>query len=273
MQAEREGALRVPNRPTRVLAREELDMTRIWCLIRHGQPRTLVLLCALTLTGAALSPDFLSPAFPQSRLGGTVLFQRAAGALPRLFSPPMWSLWHALGAAMTVGLLWVSAVYALPSLRQRQSGLMNSLTIGAGVTFAVAFGLFAQTGVTEVGLLAAVALGMLAAASSLVREFVDIDADRRAGLRTLPILFGRKTAITVNMAAVSTAYLLALFLLLQRIGMQERVLGLFGLPLGAHLHLLRQLGRAPDQADARRAVRWAELIYLGASVLYVGVQS
>lgn len=249
-----------------------MTLKQLWRLFGQAQARTLMLLCALTLAGAALSPDFLSPAFPRTTLSASAPFERAAAALPWLFSPAMWSLWHALGAVFAVALLWLTALYLFPSLRQRHGGLMNSLTIGTGVTFAMTGGLLCQTGLTEVGVLAAVALGVLAAASSLIREFRDIEGDRQAGLRTLPILLGIRRAVSLNMAAVVTAYLLAIFLLLQRIGMQERVLGLFGLPLGAHLHVLRQLGRNPAPANARSAMRWAELIYLVTAVLYVGAQ-
>lgn len=248
-------------------------MTKIWQLIRHGQPKILVLLCALTLAGAALSPDFLSPAFPQSRLAATALFQQAAALLPWLFAPAMWSLWHALGTIIVVAMLWLGATSSLPSLRLRQGGPVATLATGGVVTLALVGGQMGQTGLTEVGLLAAIALGALAAASSMIRDFIDIEGDRQAGLRTLPLMVGRESATFISMAAVTGAYLLALFLLLQRIGMQERILGLFGLTLGAHLHMLRQVGRDPDPATARRSGRYVTFLFLGVVVLYVGAQS
>jgi 1,4-dihydroxy-2-naphthoate octaprenyltransferase len=248
-------------------------MRKIWRLMGQEQPRTLVLLCALTLAGAALSPDFLSPAFPQTRLSGSAVFQQAAAALPWLFTPAAWSLWHALGSMLVMAALWQGALYAFPSLRVRQGGPAASLKIGGAVSLSISGGLIGQTGATEVGLLAALALGILAAASSLVRDFFDIDADRQARLRTLPLLVGRDMAVSINMAAVTAAYLLAIFLLLQRIGMQERVLGLFGLTLGAHLHVLRQLGQDPSPTGARRAGRYVMLIFLGVTALYVAAQA
>jgi 4-hydroxybenzoate polyprenyltransferase len=248
-------------------------MRKIWRLMGLEQPRTLVLLCALTLAGAALSPDFLSPAFPQTWLSGSAVVQQAAAALPWLFTPVLWSLWHALGSMLVVAVLWQGASSAFPSLRLRRSGPASSLQTGGAVTLLISGGLIGQTGATEVGLLAALALGVLAAASGMVRDFFDIEADRRAGLRTLPLLVGTDTAVSINMAAVTAAYLLAIFLLLQRIGMQERVLGLFGLTLGTHLHVLRLLGRDPSPTGARRAGGYVMLIFLGVTALYVAAQA
>lgn len=314
-------------------------MRKLRLLVELGKPRMMLLMCGLALAGAVLSPDFLSPGFPETRLSGLGLFRHLAGALPALFSPVMWSVWHALGAALIVGLLWLGTAvihevadrthdaiidparprpgspvqpsealrwalgaqalafvlvlaegsrhamtlallgaglgnaYSLPPFRLRQSGVIAHLIIGGGATLAITGGLIGQTGVTEVGLMAAVALGLLAAAGSMVRDFRDIDEDRHDGVRTLPILVGYRTAIYINMAFVTAAYLLALFLLIHTIGMQEKVIALFGLPLAAHLHVLRRLLADDGQENARRAYRNAVIIYMGVTALYVGAQA
>ncbi|MDF2630117.1 MAG: hypothetical protein K0R39_3948 [Symbiobacteriaceae bacterium] len=248
-------------------------MKMIWRQLGRERARILLLLCALTLAGAALSPDFLSPAFPSPGMTGTALVQWAAARVPWLFSPPVWSLWHALVTVLLVAFLWLGASYAYPSLRPRRSGPGASLANGAGVTLAMTAGLMGQTGVTEVGLLAATALGVLAAVTTLIGDFIYMDEDRAAGRLTLPLIVGTRTAVLINIAAVAAAYLLALFLLLQRIGMQERVLALFGLPVGAHLQVLRQLGQDPGPAQARKASRLVLIIFLVMTLLYVAAQA
>ncbi|HWI63920.1 MAG TPA: UbiA family prenyltransferase [Symbiobacteriaceae bacterium] len=314
-------------------------MRKLLLLLELGKPRILVLMCGLTLAGAVLSPDFLSPAFPQTRLGGTALFRQLERVLPQAFSPPMWSLWHALGAALIVGLLWLGTAlindiadrsvdaissperplpssrirpsealrwalgfqaiaflliliegsrhamtlallgaglgntYSLPPFRLRQNGPVANLIIGGGVMLAMCGGMIAQTGVTEVGLFSAAALGLLAAAVSMIKDFKDIDGDRLAGIRTLPILVGVRTALAINMAVVVVAYLLALYLLLQTIGMQEKAIALFGLPLAANLYVLHRLRENHSQENARQAYRHAVIIFMGVTVLYVGAQA
>lgn len=314
-------------------------MEKLRLLLELGKPRILLLMCALAVAGAVLSPDFLSPAFPETRLAGTALFRHLAAALPGAFAPAMWSLWHAVGAALVVGLLWLGTAlihnvadraleaianperpvpgaqlrpseilrwalvlqaiafflillegsrqamtlaligaglgnaYSLPPFRLRQHGPVSTLIVGGGAVMAVCGGLIAQTGVTEVGLLSALALGLLAAAIGMIREFQEMDADRVAGIATLPIRVGIRTAIAINMAAVVMAYLLALYLLINMIGMQEKVIALFGLPLAANLYVLHSLGANPTEENARRAYGHAVIIYMGVTVLYVGAQA
>jgi hypothetical protein len=77
---------------------------KVQLLLELGKPRIHLLMCLLTLSGSALSPNFLSPNFPPTRLGATLLFRWMAITFPTAFSPQMWSLAHALGAALVVGL-------------------------------------------------------------------------------------------------------------------------------------------------------------------------
>lgn len=308
-------------------------------LLELGKPRVLALMCLLTLAGAALSPHFLSPDFPQTRLGGTALFLWLKGLFPRAFSPPMWSLAHALGAALVVGLLWlgtalindlsdrsidrisspdrplpsgrvsprqalrwalgcqaaalllirlegarsallmalagaaIGIAYSLPPVRLRRSGLAANLTIGVGVAMAMVGGMMAQGPVPEIGVLSAFALGLLAAAASLVKDFKDIDGDRAEGVRTLPVLLGVRGAALVNLAAVLAAYLLALGLLVQHTGIRsEIILPMLGL-CAANLAVLERFLHNPDRGYAARAYRWALALFTGVTLLYVGAQS
>jgi len=280
-------------------------MAKLRLLLELGKPRIMGLMCGLALAGATLSPDFLSPAFPETRLG---------------FAPAAWSLWRAVGAAVVVALLWLGTAlihascprirpsealrwalgaqavaflliliegsrhamtlallgaglgnaYSLPSFRLRQSGPVASLITGGGVVLTMCGGMLSQTGVTEVGLISSVTLGMLAAAISMVKDFQSIEGDRLAGYRTLPIWVGVRTAIYIHMAVVAAAYLLALFVLINTIGIQERVIALFALPLGANVYLLQRLLADHGEEAARRAYGHTIMIFMGVTVLYVG---
>ncbi len=299
-------------------------------LLELGKPRVLALMCLLTLAGALLSPHFLSPDFPTTRLGGTALFRWLEGLFPRAFSPPMWSLAHALGAALVVALLWLGTAlvndlsdqaldhisspdrplpsgrvsprtvlcaavvaqavalglilmegtrealltaltgsalgnaYSLPPLRLRRSGVTANLVIGVGVTMAMIGGMMAQGPVPARGALSALALGLLAAAVSMVKDFKDVDGDRAHGVRTLPVVLGVRAAALLNMAAVAAAYLLVLCL-------SAPLATLF--LAGLNLAILYGFLRNPGQAYARRAYRWTLLIFMGVTVLYVGAQA
>jgi 4-hydroxybenzoate polyprenyltransferase len=167
----------------------------------------------------------------------------------------------------------VGNAYALPRLRVRQSGVVGNLTTGGGVMLAMCGGMMAQTGVTQVGFFLALALGILAAAAAGVEDFCNVEGDRAEGLWTLPVLLGVRGAVYVNMAAVTGAYLLALALLVQTIGIQGAVIALFSLPLAANLYVLSGLIREPGHAYARKAYRLTVMIFVGVTALYVGAQA
>lgn len=283
-------------------------MAKLRLLVALGKPRIMLLMSGLALAGAALSPDFLSAAFPDPRLG-----------LP----PTAWSLVRATGAALVVALLWLGTAlihtdseriapsqalrwglgaqavafllvliegsrhamtlallgaglgnaYSLPAFRLRQSGPAAHLITGGGVVLALCGGMMSQTGVTEVGFLAALTLGLLAAAVSMIRDFGAPASDRPAGIRNLPALVGLRAAVYINMVLVTAAYLLALFALLHTTGMQETVIALFSLPMGANLHLLHRLLSDRSPAYARRAYGHTVIIFMFTTVLYVGAQA
>lgn len=156
--------------------------------------------------------------------------------------------------------------YSLPPFRLRARGPVANLIAGGGVALAMAGGLLSQAGMTQVGGLTILALGVLAAATSLVGEFSADDG------RPLPILFGWRNAVYVSMAAAVAAYLFAFFVLLHTIGMHDRVLALFALPLAAHLQVLARLLREPGPAYARKAHGQSLVIFLITAMLYVGAQ-
>ncbi|HYG60660.1 MAG TPA: hypothetical protein VD902_21510 [Symbiobacteriaceae bacterium] len=305
-------------------------MEKARLLLTMGKPRVLAAMCLLTLAGAVLSPHFLSPAFPPTRL---------SSLLAGLFSPAAWSLVRAAGGAVVTGLLWMGTAlihdmadhvsnttgrtqpaapgwrirpsevlrwalglqaagfclvlldgsrqalltallgaglgnaYAMPPLGLRHNGPVASLITGGGAALSLAGGMLSQTGVTEVGALTALALGLLAAAMSMVRDFKVIPGQASDAGWTLPALLGRQTAVYVNMALVTGAYLAAMFLLLHTIGMQQRVLGLFGLPLAANLYLLHGLLRETGAEYACGAYARVFALFVGVALLYVGAQA
>lgn len=313
-------------------------MGRVLLLLEMGKPRILLLMSMLSLAGAVLSPHFLSPTFPETRLARMALFTGLAGLFPGASSPPLWSLAHALGAALVVALLWLGTAlindladlgvdaisnpnrplpsgriapgealrwalgaqaaalfltavegslgalllaltgtvlghaYSLPPLRLRRSGVMANGIIGAGVVMAMTGGMMAQGPASEVGLMTAGALGLLAAAASMVKDFKDLDGDRAAGVRTLPVLVGVRRAAWINIGAVLTSYLLLLILLANRVGLQPRILGVLAALGGLNLALLTGLLLDPSPAYARSAYRGAILIFMGVTALYVGAQ-
>jgi chlorophyll synthase len=304
-----------------------------------GKPRILALMCLLTLAGAALSPHFLSPDFPVTRLGDTRLFQALGRAFPRLFTPVMWSGAHALGATAVVALLWLGTAiindlsdqaidavsnpgrpvpsrrvdtalalrwaisaevlafvlvlvggsagavylaligallgntYSLPPVRLRRSGIAANLVIGVGVGMAVVGGQLGQGDVTQTGLLSAVALGLLAAAVSMVKDFKDVAGDREHGVHTLPVLLGVRRAALVNMTACVAGYLIALVLLVEHIGLVWPVIEVFGALATANEFVLARFLANPDPGYASRAYRRVVLIFMGVTVLYVGAQA
>lgn len=79
---------------------------KVTALMACAKPRVLALLCLLAFAGATLSPNFLSPLFPETTLASTAPFRWLAKVLPGLFTPALWSLAHALGASLITGLLW-----------------------------------------------------------------------------------------------------------------------------------------------------------------------
>lgn len=75
-------------------------------VLAMAKPRVMALLCLLALAGAAASPGFLAADFRPGPLAATPLFRWLEHQAPAAFSPPLWSLAHALGAMLAVALLW-----------------------------------------------------------------------------------------------------------------------------------------------------------------------
>ena len=96
--------------------------------------------------------------------------------------------------------------YSAPPLRLRRWGLCGSWIIGAGIFGAFLGGCAAQFCVTLRGLIAAILLGLLATTASSVKDYKDIEGDREAGIKTLPIIYGYERSIRINVLALSISY-------------------------------------------------------------------
>ncbi len=162
---------------------------------------------------------------------------------------------------------------SLPPLRLAESGLPRYFVAGGGIVLAMTGGMLGQGRITQVGLLTALALGLLAAATVVIMDFRDAAEGRRLGRTALPRLLGPRTAVRAQMAALTVAYLAAAFLLMQTIGIRRQVLaGLLGL-MAAHLGLIAVLLVRPGEGYIRTAERWSIVIYVGVAALYVGAQA
>lgn len=163
--------------------------------------------------------------------------------------------------------------WSLPPLRLRRHGMAATPILGGAVALALTAGLLSQGRVTEVGLLSALALGLVGAAGSMIREFTDVDRDRRLGVRSLPLLLGERAAVLWSMAAVAAAYLVALLLLIHTVGIHQKVMAAFvGLAI-LHLAVLDRLLYRSGPGYPTRASRWVMLIFLGVTAVYVGAQA
>jgi geranylgeranylglycerol-phosphate geranylgeranyltransferase len=168
--------------------------------------------------------------------------------------------------SLLVGLLaWT--VGFLYNWRFKKSGLLGNLMVSfsVGMTFifgGIAVGKPLETVVWFFGILAA----LINLGEEIAADAMDVEGDRKAGSRSLPVLFGQETALRISAA---------IFLLVIAISIMPFVLGwmewlyvtpfLFmdGVILFSTIKLLN-----PKLANRRRYIRW---IYLSASLAILSV--
>lgn len=147
-------------------------------------------------------------------------------------------------------------------------GLAATLIIGVGVFSAFIVGSVLQYNITTEGLLVAIVLGVLTATCSAVKDYKDIEGDREAGVKTLPIIYGYDRSINMNMLAVGLSYCLSLV---------PYMLGYFNpvsLPLVliiaiVNLKLLRDLKYRKDLASRRKVYIYCLSCFFGVVLVYV----
>ena len=80
-------------------------------------------------------------------------------------------------------------------------------------------------------LLASLPIGLLIAAVLYINEFPDVEADRLAGKKTIPVVVGRERAVGSYQALLITPYLIVLVGVLMRLFPVTLLLALLTLPL------------------------------------------
>lgn len=130
---------------------------------------------------------------------------------------------------IAVGLALLSVVYSLPGLRAKSVAGLSSFAHLAGgfLHFLLGYALFGL--IDPNALWIAVVFAVIFTAGHGVQEVQDHDADRRAGLRTNAVVFGKGTVFVASLAAflfvyAYLCYLAAVGLVPARLGLPALVL-------------------------------------------------
>lgn len=152
---------------------------------------------------------------------------------------------------IAVGLVLLSVVYSFPGLHAKSIPVLASLPHLAGgfLHFLLGYSLFAA--VDPCSLRIAVVFALVFTAGHGVQEVQDHDADRRAGIRTNAVIFGKSTVFGVSLAAFLFVY--AYLAHLATTGVLPPHLALPVLPL-AGLHL-GSAGRAWQEGLSAASIR------------------
>lgn len=187
---------------------------------------------------------------------GVYFLWRHAAALPILL--PLGLVGLVLAGAYTP---WITRH---PWLCLIAPGLGFGPLMALGTAAVLLGGLMAQTAAT-MGLASLLPFG-LANALLLLNQFPDVEADRRAGRRTLPMVLGKEQAWPV----LAAQYLLAYGALLATVAARGvpplALLGLLTLPLAAKT-VHHAACHANDTAALLPAMRWNVLLSLATPVL------
>jgi 4-hydroxybenzoate polyprenyltransferase len=238
-------------------------MQKATALLKMAKPRTILLLSVLTLTGAAYSPNFLSPSFPETVLVKLLdatpsIASLANAALAAVVVTLVWSatamlndcydveidrvsnpsraivsgvlrreevikiaallyvlaliIVFTLGDAISKAIVALAVVlgvqYSAPPLRLRRSGTAAMLVIGCGVALAFLGGALSQYRISGEALETAFLFGFFAFNAALLKDFKDVEGDRRAGVKTLPVILGHKRASRLALLGIALSYAL-----------------------------------------------------------------
>jgi 4-hydroxybenzoate polyprenyltransferase len=107
---------------------------------------------------------------------------------------------------IAVGLTLLSFLYSFPGLHAKGIALLSSAPHLAGgfLHFLLGYSLFAAVGPNALRI--AVAFALIFTAGHGVQEVQDHDADRRAGVRTNAVVFGKSMVFGVTLAAFLFVY-------------------------------------------------------------------
>jgi 4-hydroxybenzoate polyprenyltransferase len=270
--------------------------------LRMVKPRATLMLCLVAIAGALFSPTHSSPANAVLAVAvvvlvwiGTNLFNDlydleidrrsnptrvlVTGGITGLEVKALASIAYLLSALLAFLLFdWLFRVmvltavflgfqYSAPPLRLRRWGPLATLSIGVGISLAFLAGGASQGGISSEGAMVAVLFGVVAFTSSSVKDFKDIEGDRGAGIRTLPIVLGYEQAVRVIALLVAASYILLVPYLL---GFFEWYTAPLIPALGAaNLFIIQRLADKRDQAYRRNAYTYTHLCGAGVVLVYI----
>lgn len=105
----------------------------------------------------------------------------------------------------------VGFMYSAPPLRFRREGVAATSIIGAGIFAAFLGGSASQYSISLEAITVAFVLGILASVASSIKDYKDIDGDKEAGIKTLPIIYGYDRSIKMNKIAIVFGYSFSMF--------------------------------------------------------------
>ncbi len=96
--------------------------------------------------------------------------------------------------------------YSAPPLRLRRWGVAGMLVIGSGVALAFLLGSLSQGSISTEALVTAFLFGIFAFNAAILKDFKDLEGDRKAGVVTLPVLLGYRRAAALALLGVGLSY-------------------------------------------------------------------
>ncbi|MDY6965298.1 MAG: UbiA family prenyltransferase [Halobacteriota archaeon] len=111
---------------------------------------------------------------------------------------------------LVIAFVFLGFSYSANPIRLRRSGVMGSVIIGAAGALAFIGGSSSQYSISPDGILIAIVMGVLISATTIAKDFKDIEGDRESGVKTLPIALGYDSALKVMMVSVTASYIIAM---------------------------------------------------------------
>jgi 1,4-dihydroxy-2-naphthoate octaprenyltransferase len=136
-------------------------------------------------------------------------------------------------AILPIGLLGVALILLYTPYLTKLPGITELVGPGLGFALMVLGTYVTQTGAySAVAIVVSVVAGLLIANLLLLNEFPDVEADRGAGRRHLPIILGKERTAKIYCSVVALAYALILGAVIAKVLPLLALLGLATLPLG-----------------------------------------
>ncbi len=174
-----------------------------------------------------------SGVLPAALLEPRKVFLLGMGSLCLVVAIGIYFLWVYGLSMLPIGLLGVALVFFYTPYITRLTGITELVGPGLGFGLMVLGTYFTQAGAySAMAIVVTGVAGLLIANLLLLNEFPDVEADRSAGRRHIPIVFGREKAAKVYCLLLASAYALILAGAVAGILPWLALLGLATLPLG-----------------------------------------